>query len=144
MLTLSLIFEPAASFVPGFGFVEITRPFLTVAENALVTVPTEQCACLIARLAARSVLPFTLGTTHRTNLAVAARSALIVSVQVPMPEQAPDQPANLDPAEAVAVSVTGTAAKGAEHVEPQLIPAGLDVTEPEPLPVLATFRVLPR
>jgi hypothetical protein len=46
--------------------------------------------------------------------------------------------------EAVAVSVTGTAAKGAEQVEPQTIPPGLDVTEPEPLPVLVTVTVLPR
>jgi hypothetical protein len=79
-----------------------------------------------------------------SNLAVAPRSALIVTVQGPVPEQAPDQPANDDPAEAVAVSVTGTAPKGTEQLEPQSIPFGVDATEPEPLPALATVRVLPR
>jgi hypothetical protein len=44
LLTVSLTLAPAASFVPGFAFWEITRPSLTLAENALVTFPTEQCA----------------------------------------------------------------------------------------------------
>jgi hypothetical protein len=41
-----------------------------------------------------------------SNLALAVRAALIVRAQVPVPEQAPDQPMKDDPAEAVAVSVT--------------------------------------
>jgi len=65
LLTLSLTFEPAARFAPGFGLCETTRPLFTVLENARLTLPTEQCALLIARLAARSFLPFALGTTHR-------------------------------------------------------------------------------
>src|SRR5262245_26451106 len=79
-----------------------------------------------------------------SNVAVATRSALIVRAQVPLPEQSPDQPTNDDPGAAVAVSCTGTAANGAEHVEPQLISFAPDMTVPEPLPVLATVRVLPR
>jgi hypothetical protein len=107
LLSLSLTLEPAASFLPGFGFWEITRPFLTLAENALVTFPGEQCAFLSARLAALSVLPFSFGTTQRTlKVAVTERAALIVKVHVPVPEQAPDQPAKLERAEAAAVSVT--------------------------------------
>src|SRR5436190_10081522 len=78
-----------------------------------------------------------------SNLAVAERSPLIVAVHVPVPEQAPDQPTKDDPGEAVAVSLTGIAANGAEQVEPQLIPLGLEVTLPEPLPVLVTVSVLP-
>src|SRR5262245_29350240 len=78
-----------------------------------------------------------------SNLAVTVLSALGVTVHGPVPEQAPDQPAKLEPAAGVAVSVTGTAAKGAEQVEPQLIAFGLEVTVPEPLPVLVTVRVLP-
>src|SRR5262245_16968694 len=78
-----------------------------------------------------------------SNLAVTARSEPIATVQVPLPEQAPDQPTNVDPAAAVAVSFTGTAPKGAEHVPPQLIPFGLDVTEPVPPPVLPTISELP-
>ena len=79
-----------------------------------------------------------------SNVAVAARSAPTVTVQVPVPEQSPDQPVNDDPGAAVAVSVIGAAAKGAEHVGPQLIPPALELTVPEPLPALATVSVGPR
>src|SRR6266542_4490124 len=65
-------------------------------------------------------------------------------MQVPAPVQSPDQPVKVEPTEAAAVNVTGTAAKGAEQVEPQSMPAGLEVTVPEPVPVLATVSVLPR
>src|SRR5262249_51516063 len=115
LLTLSATLDPAASFLPGRGFWEMTRPFVTRAEYALVTFPTEQCARLIALLAARSVLPFTLGTTHRdggggvwfcAKLAVTGSSAFSVTVQLPLPEQAPDQPAKEEPAAAEAVRVT--------------------------------------
>ena len=63
---------------------------------------------------------------------------------MPVPEQSPDQPTNDDPADGVAVSVTGTAANGAEQVAPQLTPLGLEATEPEPLPAFVTVRLLPR
>jgi hypothetical protein len=106
-LISSFTFEPDGRLARGFGFWEITRPFITLAENTLVTFPSEQCAFLSARLAARSVLPFSLGTTQRTlNVAVTERAALMATVQVPVPEQAPDQPANLERADAVAVSFT--------------------------------------
>ena len=56
-----------------------------------------------------------------------------------MPEQSPPQPVKVEPASTLAVSVTELpVAKAAEHVAPQLIPAGLDVTVPEPLPAFAT------
>src|SRR6266511_976890 len=57
-------FEPARSLLPGAGFCEMTRPFFTLAEKAFLTFPTEQCARLIAVLAAASFLPFPFGTTH--------------------------------------------------------------------------------
>jgi hypothetical protein len=41
-----------------------------------------------------------------SNLAVAARAPVIVSVQVLVPEQSPDQPAKDEPGAAVAVRVT--------------------------------------
>jgi len=139
-----LTFAADGRLAPGFGFCEITRSFLVLAENTLVSVPTEQCACLIASLAARSVLPFSLGTTHRTlNVAVTERAALIVRVQGPVPEQAPDQPAKDDPAAAVAVSVTAVPwLKASVQVEPQLSPAGLELTVPVPLPAFVSASVL--
>ena len=144
LLTFSFTLEPAASFLPGFGFWEITRPFFTLVENARVTFPAEQCAFLIARFAGRSLLPFTLGTTQRTlNVAVTERFALMVRVQLPVPEQAPDQPVKDDPAEAAAVSVTAVPCpKACAQVEPQLTPAGLEVTVPVPPPAFVSVSVL--
>ena len=50
-----------------------------------------------------------------------------------VPLHAPDQPANVSPAEAVAVSVTIVPGSNAlEHVDPQAIPVGFDVTDPAP------------
>jgi hypothetical protein len=78
-----------------------------------------------------------------SKLAVAAWSVLMVRVQLPVPEQAPDQPAKRDPAEAVAVRVTAVPCpKACAQVEPQLIPAGLELTVPVPLPALVSVSVL--
>jgi hypothetical protein len=59
----------------------------------------------------------------------------MVTLHVPLPEQAPVHPPNDEPVAAAAVSVTGVPLlKLAEQVEPQLIPSGLLVMVPEPLP----------
>jgi hypothetical protein len=64
---------------------------------------------------------------------------VIVTVQVPLPVHALDQPEKVEPPAGVAVRVTFVAAtKECEHVEPQLIPAGLEVTVPEPEPDFVT------
>ncbi|UWZ83053.1 hypothetical protein MOP44_21090 [Occallatibacter riparius] len=61
------------------------------------------------------------------------------TVQVSVPVQAPDQPAKVEPAAAVAVSVIEVPLeKVAEHVDPQLIPDGLLVTVPVPVPASCT------
>ncbi len=61
-------------------------------------------------------------------------------LQVPVPLQGLDQPPNVDPELAVALSVTAVPlAKVALHVCPQLIPAGVLVTEPAPLPAPCTL-----
>ena len=61
------------------------------------------------------------------------------TVHVPVPVQAPDQPANVELAPAAAVKVTDVPlAKLALHVDPQLMPAGLLVTVPVPVPASAT------
>jgi hypothetical protein len=55
----------------------------------------------------------------------------------------PLQPAKADPASGIAVSVTTCPeANGALHIAPQSIPAGFDVTVPDPVPVLLIVSVL--
>jgi hypothetical protein len=73
------------------------------------------------------------------NVAVTEVLAVGFTAHVPVPLQAPDQPANVDPVLGVAVSVTGVPlVKLALHVVPQLIPEGLLVIVPVPVPALAT------
>lgn len=86
----------------------------------------------------------TVSVLSLSNTAVAERSVLMVRLQVPVPEQSPNQPVKEEPAAGLAVSVTGAAAKGDEHVDPQLIPAGLVVTVPDPDPAFVTVSLLPR
>jgi hypothetical protein len=67
------------------------------------------------------------------KVAVTAVLAVRARVQVEVPEQAPDQPAKVEPVPGVAVRVTLVPLeKEALHVEPQLIPLGLLVTVPVP------------
>jgi hypothetical protein len=63
-------------------------------------------------------------------------------MHVPVPEQPPPlQPVNAEPGDGVAVKVTCVfVLKLKEQVEPQLIPAGLLVTVPVPVPVLLTVK----
>src|SRR5258705_6177138 len=73
-------------------------------------------------------------------LAVTDCAPLIVTVQVPVPEQPlPLQPVKVDPAAGVAVSVTTVpVVKAVEQVGSQAIPAGALVTAPLPVPALVT------
>jgi hypothetical protein len=64
---------------------------------------------------------------------------LIVTLQAPVPLHAPDQPPNVEAYPGASVSVTTVPAENvAWHVVPQLIPAGLLLTEPVPLPEFCT------
>jgi hypothetical protein len=74
------------------------------------------------------------------KVAVTAWAALIVTEHVPVPEHpAPDQPLNDEPVAGLAVNVTTVPLlKVVEHVAPQLIPAGLEVTVPLPAPAGVT------
>ena len=77
------------------------------------------------------------------NVAVTLVLALRVTAQVPVPVQAPDQPAKVEPVLAAAVNVTGVPlAKLALQMVPQLIPAGILVTAPAPVPPSATVSVI--
>jgi hypothetical protein len=78
----------------------------------------------------------------RAKVAVTSRAALIVTVQVLVPVQAPLKPVKIDPAVGEAVRVTTVPlANGAEQVAPQETPAGELVTVPLPLPALVTVSV---
>ena len=79
--------------------------------------------------------------TVELKVAVTLCAALIVTVQVPVPVQSPLQPAKVELTPAVGVSVTtAPLLKEAEHVEGQLMPAGLLVTFPVPSPAVVTVR----
>lgn len=76
------------------------------------------------------------------NVAATAIAALTVTEQVPVPEHAPLHPLNVELAPAEAVSVTCVpSSKLAEHVDGQLIPAGLLVTVPVPETVTVSLCV---
>jgi len=131
-------FEPAAGVavsvtaVPGVTDCEQVVPQLMPA-GLLVTVPVP--------------VPFfvTVSVTGvAVNAAVTEVSALTVTTHVPVPVQAPLQPANAEPVAGAAVRVTAVpAVKDFEQVVPQLIPAGLLVTVPEPVPLFVTESVVP-
>lgn len=73
------------------------------------------------------------------KLAVTALAAPMLSTQLPVPVQSPAQPVNELPAVAAAISVTELPlAKLPVQVAPQLMPAGLLVTVPAPVPFLFT------
>src|SRR5205807_9667721 len=83
------------------------------------------------------------------KVAMTARAALIVTLQVPVPVQLPLQPVKVAPAAGAAVRVTTVpVVRAVEQVAPQEIPAGELVTVPLPAPALVTVRagavVLPR
>ena len=85
-----------------------------------------------------------------TKVAVTFTSAVMGmgTTQVPVPEQPPpDQPANADPSATVGVAVRVTPpllpANSAEHVGPQAMPGGGELTVPVPSPALLTVRARP-
>ena len=84
----------------------------------------------------------TVSVRATTKVAVTLRAALMLSVQEPVPGQAPPQPPNNDPAPGAAVSVTLLpCGKDAAQPVPQLMPAGAEVTVPVPAPARVTVSV---
>ena len=93
--------------------------------------------------AVASGLLLTFGTTQFggffLNVAVTDFAPAIVNEQVPVPVQAPLQPANDEPLPAAALRINAAPlSKSAEQVAPQLIPDGALVTVPVPDPALVT------
>src|SRR5436309_2706383 len=129
--------EPAAGVavtvtaVPLGKLAEHVAPQV-IPAGELVTVPLPVPALLTVS-----------ATVGRAKVAVTVVAALRVTVQAPVPEHPPPlQPVKVEPAAGVAVNVTAVPlVKLAEHVAPQVIPAGLLVTVPEPVPAGVTVRV---
>ena len=94
-------------------------------------VPTEMLAGLAFRV--HTGVPAFISV----NVAVTLLAAVMLTVQLPVPVQAPLQPVKVLPVTGVAVSVTlAPLVKDALHVVPQLIPAGALLTVPVPVPLL--------
>jgi hypothetical protein len=79
----------------------------------------------------------------KVKVAVTLRAWVILTVQEPVPlHPSPLQPTNVDPLAAAAVNVTLVpASKAALHAAGQLMPAGLLVTVPLPVPATLTVKV---
>lgn len=133
--------------LPAFAFAaNVTDvPLLKFAVHALgheipemlvlVTEPSFGAFCMMVTVSGNVVAVL--------NVAVTLSAALIVIVHVLVPLHAafPLQPANVEPVPAVAVKVTTVPlVKFAEHVEGQVIPAGLLDTVPVPVPASVTFN----
>src|SRR5207247_9299048 len=124
------------------------------AAGAAVSVTAVPLAKLAEQVAAQLIpagelvtvpLPVPAGVTVRVKVctvkvAVTVVAAETVTTHVPVPEHPPPvQPVKVEPAAGVAVSVTAVPlVKLAEHVAPQVIPAGALVTLPLPVPAAVT------
>src|SRR5581483_9191021 len=101
-----------------------------IPDGELVTVPLPVPANVTVK-----------ATPALEKVAVTELAALTVTVQVAVPEQAPDHPAKAEPTAGVADNCTTVpTAKSAVHPDPQLIPAGVLDTVPEPFPARETVR----
>ena len=116
-------------------------PLLPTTNVLKTAVPTD----VVPKSIEETVIP-QLGTAG-ANVAVTVCAAVTAVAHgftnpeehVPLP---PDQPEKTEPAFAVAVSVTVVPLLyGSEQSAPQLIPAGLLVTVPDPVPSLVTDKV---
>ena len=83
-----------------------------------------------------------LVVADRVKVAVTDFAAVIDTIQVSVPVQAPLQPVNDEPTEGAAARVTLVLiAYASEQSTPQLIPGGVLETVPMPVPTLLTVRM---
>src|SRR5205809_2517740 len=109
---------------------------LSVALAGTVTVPEIGAPAV-------GVMVEAVGGVMSVSVAVTVVAALRVTVQAPGPEEQPPlRPLKVEPAAGAAVSVTAVPlAKLAAQVAPQVMPAGLLVTLPAPVPAVETVSV---
>lgn len=119
--------------------VPMDAPALMMVAEAVAVVPI--CT---DRLDGRTAATSDVGavTTATLKVAVTFCGALMLMLHKPEPEHAPDQPAKVEPDAALGDNATVVPElKAAEHVGAQLMPAGLLVTFPVPVPAVATVNV---
>ena len=118
--------------VPLAKFAEHVVP-QEIPDGVLVTVPVP--APLLATVRVK-------GPGFAVKFALTDFAASMVTLQAPVPLQAPPQPANVEPESGVAVKfTTAPLSKFAEHVGPQAIPGGELATVPVPVPLFVSVRV---
>ena len=132
----------APNALTGTQAVTYTSPALptSVGLNAIV-VATVAMGSVMMPAALAPVVATMKGAV--ANVAVTLIAALMLNVQILFPVHSPLQPVKVDPEAGVAVSVTLLPMlKEALQVPPQLMPAGLLVTVPLPVPVRVTMMML--
>jgi len=113
---------------------------LLAAARVNVSVPVDEFPPIT--LVGLTVIEESAAGGMELNVALTDFAASMVTLQAPVPLQAPLQPANVEPESGVAAKLTTVPlAKLAEHVVPQEIPEGVLVTAPVPAPLLVTVRV---
>jgi hypothetical protein len=113
---------------------------LLAAARVNVSVPVDEFPPIT--LVGLTVIEESAAGGMELNVALTDFAASMVTLQAPVPLQAPLQPANVEPESGVAVRFTTVPLeKFSEQVEPQEIPEGELVTVPVPVPLLVTARV---
>ena len=126
--------------------VSITALVLVKLADALVQ-PAAQLNPLGLLVTLPVPAPDLLSVTRRVvaaavKLAATLRALSMLTVQLPVPVQAPPQPANVLPDAGCVLNVTNVpATKLAEQVLPHSMPAGMLVTVPLPAPWRTTDKV---
>jgi len=119
--------------------VAVRATVLPIGKSEAQTVPQEMPLGLLVTVPVPVPDLLTVNWFVGIVLNVADTLALPVTVQAPFPEQAPPQLTNDEPAAAAAFNATEVPASNwFEQVAPQLMPAGVEVTVPLPVPCLVT------
>src|SRR3989442_12043643 len=122
-----------------FPYTTLFRSTWKVPSSALSALKAELPCPTLSRSMPRNA-KLIVGADVGAKVAVTVVAAESVMTHVPVPLQPPPlQPVKAEPAAGAAVSVTAVPlVKLAEHVAPQVIPAGELVTVPLPVPALLT------